>query len=155
MRAPNRQAKEPMTPKPPDLEIDISDPVHGLRWRAWRFVGATPRSIRRIERVILYSIYALCGFCFSTLFWASPTQTDDYPYRLQITLYVVSTSVYLPPWGSWLVGVVFGVILALFGTLALLFWKHRGEMTEVTWENPEAPPRQPTEPEEFYGKGTV
>jgi hypothetical protein len=146
-----------MTAKPPDLEIDISDPVHGRRWRAWRFVGPIPHSIRQVERVIVYSIYALSAFCFSALLWASPTQSDDYPYPLRITLLVLSRTVYLPPWGSELFNAAFGVILVLFGTVLLLFWKHRGEIAEVTWENPtsEATPSQPAEPEEFRGRGTV
>jgi hypothetical protein len=69
----------------------------------------------------------------------------------------VSTSVYLPPWGFWLFAGAFGAVLFLFGTLFLLFWIHRRELTEVTWEDPgpEAPPEKPAEPEEFYGRGTV
>lgn len=145
-----------MTPKPPDLEIEISDPIHGRRWRAWRFVGPIPRSIRQIERGIVYSIYALVAFCCSALLWASPTQSDDYPYCLRVNLFGLSTSVYLPPWGIELFYAAFGVILVLFGAVLLLFWKHRRELAEVTWENPdEVTPRQPAEPEEFRGRGTV
>ncbi len=107
--------------------------------------------------MIFWSSYVLCGFGFSTLLWVSQTRTDDHPFRFQIALVVVSVPVYLPTWCAWLSGSAFGLILMLVGTLLLLFWKHRNELAEVTWEDPGSGdiPAKPAEPEEFYGRGTV
>jgi hypothetical protein len=109
-----------------------------------------------MEQVIKYSFYGLTALCVSALVWGSPTQSDESPYSLAVNLFVLSTSVYLPLWGIELFYAAFGVILVLFGAVLLLFRKHRRELVEVTWKNPdEDTPRPPAEPEEFRGRGTV